>query len=394
MNWIFLIIFISSTSGELVQEKKNTKGSSLLVTLQHHSSAAADDSCCSHCSPVTVRPELLTSKENINILGTELAFSDRLDPHGWLYEGTDGEEAVITYSQTTGNMFGSFTDAEGKSYSIERCHAGHVIKMNDENVTSSVTAFRNDWRRDQYENRENITSGYDYSAQSLSAGGRHQDNNEIVEYSIMFYYTKELERMKPDMEGMIDHLITQLNKAYKKSEIPIRAKKFCSERATFRDRGDMFKNFRSFQKMKGNRKALRNTADAAVLLITQRGGGVASFRGRESVSGCGGDLKLCYDVFRHEMGHNFGADDPPRRPNSRNRIGHGYCLPKKLNGRKQCTIMGGNVLNYYSNPRVKHPQLGLPLGVEGKYDVARLITQNRRKFARTGDESGKCNRRP
>ena len=97
----------------------------------------------------------------------------------------------------------------------------------------------------------------------------------------MFYYTKELERMKQDMEGMIDHLITQLNKAYKKSEIPIRAKKFCSERATFRDRGDMFKNFRSFQKMKsrgcrsGDRgcqlKALRNTADAAVLLITQRG---------------------------------------------------------------------------------------------------------------------------
>ena len=67
---------------------------------------------------------------------------------------------------------------------------------------------------------------------------------------------------------------------------------------------------------------------------------------------------------------------------------------RRLNGRKQCTIMGGNVLDYYSNPRVKHPQLGLPLGVEGKYDVARLITQNRRQFARTGDESGKCNRRP
>ena len=87
----------------------------------------------------------------------------------------------------------------------------------------------------------------------------------------MFYYTPELEKMKPDMEGLIDQLINQLNQAYKKSEIPIRARKFCSERATFRDRGDMFKNFRSFQKMKGNRKALRNTADAAVLLITQRG---------------------------------------------------------------------------------------------------------------------------
>ena len=54
--------------------------------------------------------------------------------------------------------------------------------------------------------------------------------------------------------------------------------------------------------------------------------------------------------------------------------------------------MGGNDMNFYSNPRVKHPQLGLPLGVEGKYDVARLITQRRREFARAGDESGKCNK--
>merc|ERR1711962_738136 len=254
----------------------------------------------------------------IYFFGTELAFSDRLEPHGWLYEGTDGEEAVITYSQTTGNMFGSFTDAEGKSYSIERCHAGHVIKMNDENVTSSVKLLA-DWR-EEFENRENITSGHDYSAQGLSSGGRHQDDNEIVEYSIMFYYTPELERMKQDMEGMIDHLITQLNKAYKKSEIPIRAKKFCSERATFQDRRNMDKNYESFLVMKRRecrsgdrgclRKVLRNTADAAALLTTQRGSGVAS--GKVSVSGCGGDLKTCYAVFRHEMGHNFGAADPPR----------------------------------------------------------------------------------
>ena len=97
----------------------------------------------------------------------------------------------------------------------------------------------------------------------------------------MFYYTPELERMKPDMEGMIDHLITQLNKAYKKSEIPIRAKKFCSERATFQDKRNMDKNYESFLVMKRRecrsgdrgclRKALRNTADAAALLTTQRG---------------------------------------------------------------------------------------------------------------------------
>ena len=97
----------------------------------------------------------------------------------------------------------------------------------------------------------------------------------------MFYYTPELEKMKPDMEGLIDQLINQLNQAYKKSEIPIRARKFCSERATFQERGNGNKNYDSFFEMKSrgcrsgdNRckeKALRNTADAAALLTTQRG---------------------------------------------------------------------------------------------------------------------------
>ena len=89
--------------------------------------------------------------------------------------------------------------------------------------------------------------------------------------------------MKPanSMEGLIDQLISQLNNAYRKSEIPIRARKFCSERATFQDRGNGNKNYDSFFEMKSrgcrsgdNRckeKALRNTADAAALLTTQRG---------------------------------------------------------------------------------------------------------------------------
>ena len=40
----------------------------------------------------------------------------------------------------------------------------------------------------------------------------------------------------------------------------------------------------------------------------------------------------------------------------------------------------------------ENPMFGFRM--EGKYDVARLITQRRREFARAGDESGKCNRRP
>ena len=53
------------------------------------------------------------------------------------------------------------------------------------------------------------------------------------------------------------------------------------------------------------------------------------------------------------------------------------------------TIMGYNEINYYSNPRVNHPTLG-PLGVEGRYDMARLITDRRKTIAGVGDESGTC----
>merc|ERR1719192_838870 len=89
--------------------------------------------------------------------------------------------------------------------------------------------------------------------------------------------------MKPanSMEGLIDQLISQLNNAYRKSEIPIRARKFCSERATFQDTGNMHKNYETFMKMKSRGcrprdygcqvKGIRNTADAAALLTTQRG---------------------------------------------------------------------------------------------------------------------------
>ena len=56
--------------------------------------------------------------------------------------------------------------------------------------------------------------------------------------------------------------------------------------------------------------------------------------------------------------------------------------------------MGGNDLNYYSSPRLRHPEKGVPLGVEGEYDVARLITENSRKVAGKGNEAAGCERRP
>ena len=54
--------------------------------------------------------------------------------------------------------------------------------------------------------------------------------------------------------------------------------------------------------------------------------------------------------------------------------------------------MGGNDLNYYSSPRLRNPEKGLPLGEEEEYDVARLITENSRKVAGKGNEAAGCPR--
>ena len=54
-------------------------------------------------------------------------------------------------------------------------------------------------------------------------------------------------------------------------------------------------------------------------------GGVAS-TGGVSVSGCR-DPGTCFRVLRHELGHNFGAADPPKRPGKGStKYAFGFCL--------------------------------------------------------------------
>ena len=53
-----------------------------------------------------------------------------------------------------------------------------------------------------------------------------------VTISIMFYYTADLLRKTPDMEGFLDHLIAQQNQAFVNSKVPVRVFKFCSRKET------------------------------------------------------------------------------------------------------------------------------------------------------------------
>ena len=89
--------------------------------------------CCNDknlgiCLNAEVNPDLLFDEEDISILDIDLAFHSTIEPNGFVYKNSAGDEAVITYNQNTGNMFGSFKTHQDKSYAIENCHHGHVWK--------------------------------------------------------------------------------------------------------------------------------------------------------------------------------------------------------------------------------------------------------------------------
>ena len=93
------------------------------------------------------------------------------------------------------------------------------------------------------------------------------------------------------------------------------------------------------------------------------------------------------EAIRHELGHNFGGAHSFDNKNYDPKAGYhfGYFHDVHEFG----TALGGNNINYYSNPRINHPKFGVPLGRHNTNDVARYITEKRFSLNR-GDESRAC----
>ena len=108
-----------------------------LVTRIPTSKNEKPESCCNEdnlltCERVNVEPSMLfNDKDVLTILGMRFTFSNNIEPHGFVYKTEAGDEAVITYREVTGNMFGSVKTREGRSFAIEKCEGGHVVKEYD-----------------------------------------------------------------------------------------------------------------------------------------------------------------------------------------------------------------------------------------------------------------------
>ena len=78
-----------------------------------------------------VDPSALLLHRELEIAGVTLAFVSTVHPHGHVYQNEAGDEAIITFNPTSGNMFGSLKTHDGRSYGIEKCASGHTWKEYD-----------------------------------------------------------------------------------------------------------------------------------------------------------------------------------------------------------------------------------------------------------------------
>ena len=161
------------------------------------------EACCnerqlSSCFMVTVDPNILRNGEDITINGIDFQFHNNPQPRAFTYHTETGDEAVITYNEATGSLFGSVKTVAGKSFAIEKCHGGHVWKEFD------VSTFAKSGKDDVLEPK--LPNGLEVS-QSQKSKNIAYDNTTVVDYSVMVYYTPQFAAITADIPGYVDQVI-------------------------------------------------------------------------------------------------------------------------------------------------------------------------------------------
>ena len=115
-------------------------------------------------------------------------------------------------------------------------------------------------------------------------------------------------------------------------------------------------------------------ADGVYYEGTESGCGLAWANSSKDKMVATGSLNCGTTVMRHELGHNMGLHHGISDPNESTDYGVGYS--------KERTIMGGNGINYYSNPNIISPNTRLPLGFIDKIDGVRKMNKNSYKVSK------------
>eukprot|EP00088_Acartia_fossae_P070982 TRINITY_DN9636_c0_g1_i8.p1 TRINITY_DN9636_c0_g1~~TRINITY_DN9636_c0_g1_i8.p1 ORF type:complete len:578 (+),score=41.71 TRINITY_DN9636_c0_g1_i8:3-1736(+) len=322
---------------------------------------------------------------------------------------------IVTHNVNTGGVYGHavFTGAgEYRSFVIEYCgNLLHALKEIDvDNLEDNSTV--------DYEDHEEYSDSNPTANSDISQADPQtrwscwwmcppEDTTTIVTYTVKVYYTPRFETYTPDISGFVDQVIAETNQGYINSQVPLRLKLHCIEKATIEDTSSSHVTIEKFSKMKGTSDALRGTADTAVLLAFDFADvqtcGIAyqnTISSKMTYAVVRKDCALGHYSFGHELGHTIGL------MHNREALGgwgfyfsdyYGYLIAKGNSTNKNGfrTIMAYNKdgekrMNYYSNPNVILPETGTQTGVAGVANSARTLSVNRFALAAVGDESGGC----
>ena len=310
-----------------------------------------------------------------------LVFHSDVPPHGRVFKSLSGDEAVFTINEKTGNMFGSLKTREGRSFALEKCLHSHVW------IEFDVAMFESMQEPDYHDSSD--------KNKFIQSSTPNQATASTATISLIVYYTPEFRDATADIEGFVNQAIAETNQGYANSQIPLVAELFCAKEARVSDSDNGIQLLRDFSTSLGTIRALRNSADIAILLVKNSNycGVASTIYSIPSGTNYAWVLKGCalgYFTFAHEIGHLFGAGHNRLvYPfNSNFPYGHGYLIP---NGYR--TIMAYSApnhrlrVNHYSSKDVSYN--GNPTG-NWKTNNAKVIFNNRFAMAASGGEENNC----
>ena len=317
-----------------------------------------------------------------------MQLANQVNPNGYHYTNSAGDEAIITFNAVSGNIFGTLKTADGRSFSLEKCLNTHAWMEFD------MKYFKPDKAIELDKPGEDIIKHVDPTDSPT--------NSSLVSYSVMFYYTAEFAGVTQDISGYIDQLLAETNQGYANSEVALEVTKHCSEAADIPEVEDSVEMLTAFRYMRNTVTRLRHSADAAVLLVKdlKNSCGIAFLNQISTGYTLSVVQKSCalgYYSFGHELGHNMGLNHNPEVvTNHYHPLGHGHLIQQGAGHTGYRTILAYSApghehrVNYYSNPGVRHSVTGTLTGRDGVSNNAGVLIKNRIGMAAVGDEARAC----
>lgn len=373
--------------------------------------------CCEEddllsCQPVNLDTARLGT-DNVTLPnGLELNFIRKEKEEGgrvFYYEATDGSVFTFTceredldqqqqqkHTKARRICFGQGRSAGGEIMMMEYCgSAGHVWKVLNTAALEEVEPLDED--PDDTPSAE---------IQYMAAEDQNVDRNKLARYSIKFYYTKEFKETTPSVDGFIFQVIEETNQGYENSGVPLEAFPLCKELTSLAEVEDASKQLANFAALYPSVDMIRDTADAAVLLVSDLSacgiGYEKTLKSGRTLAVVSKSCALGYYSVGHELGHNIGLDHDDEHARAKPyAYGAGHLIDsgkaknnKDFKGVRSIMAYASEGhktrINYYSNPDVTYSKTNTKTGTEDENN-ALVLLKNRFLLSEVGDESSsKC----